>query len=115
VVEVEIKETKNDQLKDPEYILNQSQKKALRSYYMHAMRSSTASKSSTQTSKMARLSQLKMEETPRAKDVILLKRENRDHYLLALPNIAEAANFDAESKIYSEHAKKYLEEIKIAQ
>jgi len=56
-----------------------------------------------------------MEETPRAKDVILLKRENRDHYLLALPNIAEAANFDAESKIYSEHAKKYLEEIKIAQ
>jgi len=35
-----------------------------------------------------------MEETPRAKDVILLKRERRDHYLLALPNISEPPNID---------------------
>lgn len=56
-----------------------------------------------------------MEETPRAKDVILLKRERRDHYLLALPNVSEPANMDQEAKTHSEQARKYLEEIKLAQ
>jgi hypothetical protein len=63
---------------------------------------------------MARLSQLKFEETPKAKDVILLNRERRNHYLWSLPNVGsmDSPKQEAESKMHVQEADKYLADIK---
>lgn len=64
------------------------------------------------------MSQAKYEETPRAKDVILLNRERRNHYLLGLPNTGQQPDSPkavADGNVHCAEANHYLHEIKLNQ